>query len=213
MQGRRLGPVTREVLRGLIVNGQVRENDMVWTAGMSQWAEAQMVPAVMQAPTPRQQGLVSVEPEYLRLAGFWRRWLAWLIDTSVLGVLSVFVALAIVVALSESKAATDSPIVIIRRPTVTAEMWLVIAVVVLHWLYYAMMEASPYQATLGKLLIGIYVTSEEGREITFSQASVRFAAKLISAALAMVGFLMAAVTLRKQALHDLVAGTLVVRKR
>jgi uncharacterized RDD family membrane protein YckC len=79
------------------------------------------------------------------------------------------------------------------------------------WLYFAIMEASPWQATLGKRLFNIRVTNLDGERITFLRATGRFFAKYISALICLIGYFMAAFTERRQGLHDMLAGTLVLR--
>jgi uncharacterized RDD family membrane protein YckC len=84
---------------------------------------------------------------------------------------------------------------------------------VIHWLYWAGLESSVFQATLGKMALGLKVTDLNGYPISFAQATGRYFAKFISALILCIGFMMAGWTARKQALHDLMAGTLVVKKR
>lgn len=78
------------------------------------------------------------------------------------------------------------------------------------WAYFAIFECSPRQGTLGKIVIGIKVTDIEGKRISLIRATARFFAKILSGLLLLTGFVMAAFTARKQALHDILAGTLVV---
>jgi len=80
------------------------------------------------------------------------------------------------------------------------------------WLYFALMESSSKQATLGKMMIGVIVTDTDGNRISFGRASGRYFAKIPSAIILMIGYIMAAFTKRKQALHDMMAGCLVIRK-
>jgi len=78
------------------------------------------------------------------------------------------------------------------------------------WLYEALMTASEKQATLGKLLMGIIVTDEAGNQLTFGRATGRHFAKYLSGLILFVGYIMVAFTDRKQGLHDMIAGTVVV---
>jgi uncharacterized RDD family membrane protein YckC len=80
------------------------------------------------------------------------------------------------------------------------------------WLYHTLMESSRYQATLGKLALGSIVTDLNGRRISFARANGRFFGKFISGAIFNMGYLMAGFTEKKQALHDILAGTLVMQK-
>ena len=80
------------------------------------------------------------------------------------------------------------------------------------WLYFALMESSSKQATLGKMMIGVIVTDTDGNRISFGRASGRYFGKYVSMITLMIGFIMAAFTKRKQALHDMMAGCLVIRR-
>jgi uncharacterized RDD family membrane protein YckC len=80
------------------------------------------------------------------------------------------------------------------------------------WLYFASMECSSWQATLGKKAMGLYVTDLAGQRIGFLRASVRYFAKMISSLVLFLGYLMAAFTEKRQALHDMIAGCLVQRR-
>jgi uncharacterized RDD family membrane protein YckC/ribosomal protein L40E len=79
------------------------------------------------------------------------------------------------------------------------------------WLYEAVMESSSYQATLGKMIFGMKVTDLYGNRISFARATGRHFAKILSAMILCIGFIMVGLTERKQGLHDLIAGTLVQR--
>jgi uncharacterized RDD family membrane protein YckC len=78
-------------------------------------------------------------------------------------------------------------------------------------LYAALMESSSKQATLGKMALGVRVTDLDGNRIGFGKATGRHFAKILSALILGIGFLMVAFTQRKQGLHDMLAGTLVMR--
>lgn len=81
-----------------------------------------------------------------------------------------------------------------------------------NWMYHTMMESSRHQATLGKMALGIKVTDLNGNRISFSRANGRFFGKWLSSAIMNIGYLMAAFTEKKQALHDILASCLVVLK-
>jgi uncharacterized RDD family membrane protein YckC len=80
------------------------------------------------------------------------------------------------------------------------------------WIYAAAMESSERQATLGKIAVGIKVTDMNGDRISFGKATGRHFAKFISAIILLIGYIMAAFDAKKQALHDKMAGTLVLNK-
>lgn len=80
------------------------------------------------------------------------------------------------------------------------------------WLYEAFMESSSYQATVGKMIFGMKVTDLNGNRISFERATGRHFAKWLSGMILGIGYIMVGFTERKQGLHDLLAGTLVLRK-
>ena len=119
-------------------------------------------------------------------AGFLRRFGAWFIDGVLLTIVTIILAVII----------GPSPIPF-----------------VIGLLYFIGMEGSPKQATLGKMAVRIVVTDVHGERITYNRATGRHLAKFISAVVLLIGFLMVAWTERKQGLHDMIAGTLVVTGR
>jgi len=81
---------------------------------------------------------------------------------------------------------------------------------VLGWLYFALLESSSLQATIGKWLLQIKVVDEQGNRLSFKRASLRFFSKWLSAMTLWIGFIMIAFSRKKQALHDKVVSTYVV---
>lgn len=79
------------------------------------------------------------------------------------------------------------------------------------WLYYATLECSSWQATFGKKLLGIKVVDLRGNRISFLRATTRSFAKVLSA-LMFIGFIIIDFTPKKQGLHDMIAGCLVVKQ-
>lgn len=79
--------------------------------------------------------------------------------------------------------------------------------------YFALFESSRLQATPGKLILGIRVTDLVGKRISLLRATGRFFGKIVSGQILLIGYIMAAFTEKKQALHDLLASTVVVNGR
>lgn len=79
------------------------------------------------------------------------------------------------------------------------------------WLYFSLMESSSSQGTVGKIVCGLRVTDTQGRRISFGRATGRYFAKILSALILLIGYLMVGWTRQKRGLHDFIAGTLVVR--
>jgi uncharacterized RDD family membrane protein YckC len=160
----------------------------------------------------------SSAPQY---AGFWMRFLSHLIDNLIVGVASgiIVVPILLVMGMGAFLGASSSPDQIdeeaatgIAVAAVGAIALVVIAVSVITWLYYALMESSSKQGTLGKIALGLQVTDMQGNRISFGRATGRYFGKIISGAVFMIGYIMAGFTQQKQALHDILAGCLVVRR-
>ena len=132
---------------------------------------------------------------YLQYAGFWRRFLAFLIDGIILATVDYFLGRAM--GLDPTDFHQD-------RTAYDALTTLI------HWLYFAGMESSSLSATLGKLALGITVGDLNGNRISFLRATGRHFAKIISGLLCFIGYIMAGFTAKKQALHDMIAGCLVL---
>lgn len=151
-------------------------------------------------------------------AGFWLRFLAYIIDGVVIGVVFGVFALIVVAIVGVGYFRTMLEGMNGEDATFPAEfvsiMLLAAAVsLVANWLYCAWMESSQYQGTLGKMALGLIVTDLQGRRVTFARASGRFFSKLITGLIPLaIGYIMAGFTEKKQALHDMIASCLVLRK-
>ncbi len=86
------------------------------------------------------------------------------------------------------------------------------SVMIVWWLYFAGLESSGYQATIGKMIMGLRVTDMNGNKIGFVRASLRHVFKFISQIILLIGMVIAVFSEKKQALHDLGAGTMVLEE-
>jgi uncharacterized RDD family membrane protein YckC len=143
-------------------------------------------------------------------AGFWLRLAAYLIDNILLGAVLGNILLRPLMGKPGGIPADDPWFMFTNTsPQVTALMLLFLMG---NWVYFAVLESSPWRATLGKKALGLSVVDLAGNRISFARASGRFFAKIISSMTFLIGFVMAGFTARKQALHDMLAGCLVTRK-
>lgn len=150
-------------------------------------------------------------------AGFWRRCAALIIDQIIIGIINfaiyiigIFLLIAVLgISISGAHTAeqmsTGGSIAVILIFLGVA--FLTVAV---SWGYFIIFEGSSMQATLGKKLLSIKVTNMSGERISYLRSAGRFFGKIISGLIFMIGFLMAALTCKKQALHDMMADCLVV---
>jgi uncharacterized RDD family membrane protein YckC len=146
----------------------------------------------------------------VRYAGFWIRFVAAVIDGLALGIVVWPVSMILALMIGVAGGRVDMPGVGIHlvRGIVVWSLFIFAG-----WIYEASMESSSKQATLGKMALGLKVTDEYGNRITFARASARFFSKLLSRMILFIGYIMAGFTARKQALHDMIAGTLVARSQ
>lgn len=134
-------------------------------------------------------------------AGFWKRVGAFLIDMTIILVIT-FVIDFVYGAIFYDVVANDSPAI---------DIFAEILGVAIAWLYFSLQESSQKQATLGKLALGIKVVDLSGEKISFGRATGRHFSRILSAIL-LIGYIMVAFTKKKQGLHDMVASTLVINK-
>ena len=133
-------------------------------------------------------------------AGFWLRLVAYLIDAVILSVGGFIIGFMIGLIFYDVV------------EFVPDALFNLIGMIV-GWLYYALMESSVLQATLGKMALGLKVTDLKEKQISFGRATGRHFAKYISLATLGIGFIMIGFTKKKQGLHDMIASCLVVRKK
>lgn len=141
-------------------------------------------------------------------AGFWKRFIAYLIDYVLLTV--VIYLLALIIGATAGGAAEDTDGAGITGMASVFSGFFMMLFILLPWLYYSLMESSEKQATLGKMALGIKVVDYNGGRISFLRATGRYFAKILSGMLLLIGYIIAGFTAKKQALHDMIASTLVV---
>jgi uncharacterized RDD family membrane protein YckC len=158
----------------------------------------------------------------LQPAGFWKRFAAYIIDGLVIGIplaiISTFIIGAILYANIDAEVLSDPNMV--EAELTDEELFAVLKayglVLLVNFiaaiLYYAGLHASKWQATIGKKLLGLKVVSMQGERISFWRSLGRFLAQSFLSPIFMIGYIIAAFTEKKQALHDLIAGTMVVKK-
>jgi len=143
-------------------------------------------------------------------AGFWRRVGAYLIDAIGLGIVTsiLFSILGIESGLGALSAISSGDPAAIEAAQGGSSLGNLINIVI-GVAYFAGMESSSHQATFGKKLLGMVVTDLNGNRLSLGRAVGRYFAKIISAIILCIGFIMVAFTEKKQGLHDMIAGTLV----
>jgi uncharacterized RDD family membrane protein YckC len=172
---------------------------------------------------PRAAGGVMSAPAYASIphveyAGFWLRVLVFVIDNVVIGVgvIAIVIPLffltglgALLTRVAHDEEISDAGIFLIFGLILAAAT----VSLLVTWLYHALMESSEWQATVGKRALGLLVTDMAGQRVSFGRSSGRHFGKIITNLVpAFLGYIMAAFTEKRQALHDMMAGCLVLRR-
>jgi uncharacterized RDD family membrane protein YckC len=191
--------------------------------GQEVGAAVAAAPVAASAVTPPYAGSAQVSAA-LPYAGFWLRFAAALVDGVILGIPFWLIMVALIFMfggfgimihrIPQGSPPTDPrEVIALLAPFFMAFFlgWLIF--MIMQWLYFAGMESSARQATFGKSVMSLRVTNNDGQRISFGHATGRFFAKIVSGMVPLaIGYIMAGFTEKKQALHDLIAGTLVLKK-
>jgi len=137
-------------------------------------------------------------------AGLWRRFMAFTIDFMIACLVVFAFAIILPILLGPRIGVPGGGAIVASFAFVC---------LIVTWLYWALMESSSKQSTVGKALLGMVVTDVEGRRLSFPRATVRYFGKMASALVVLAGFIMIGFTARKQGLHDMITGSLVVIKQ
>ena len=153
-------------------------------------------------------------------AGFWLRFVAYLIDGIIIGAvqaiaimpfLAVF-GIGVAGNMDDMESMSDTQ----AMSMIGSMMAIGFTAQIVFWcitiLYFSLLESSSKQATVGKMVLGLKVTDLNGEKLDFVKALVRNLCKIISYLILCIGYIMAGFTEKKQALHDMIASTLVLKK-
>jgi uncharacterized RDD family membrane protein YckC len=153
-------------------------------------------------------------------AGFWLRLVAYIIDYIIIYVVQSFIFIPVLGLMGISFASKMDDMGTMSDAETMGMVASMIAVAgatallttVIALLYWSLMESSKYQATVGKIALGLKVTDLDGNSLDFVKSLIRNVCKIISGMILFIGYIMAGFTEKKQGLHDIIAGTLVVKK-
>jgi uncharacterized RDD family membrane protein YckC len=235
--GERHGPYTESDIRQWLRSGQVSRDDLGWYEGLADW---QPLSTLFADEVFRDEAIGTAPPSFSAsptasvlppttaatledYAGFWKRFAAWLLDYFLLLIPSGFILsftnladevrklLATAMSGEDTTAAVKEYAAAIH----SAEPAL-LAIVLIGYFYYAFLESSPWQATLGKLALDLRVTDLDGKRLSVGRSMSRNFVRLfnaITAFIPLVCYIAVAWTSRKQGLHDLLAKALVLNGR
>jgi uncharacterized RDD family membrane protein YckC len=162
-------------------------------------------PLAPAAPSPYRPPVARVDdfPEFalgdVQYAGFWVRFAASVLDGLVVLVIAVVPGFVLGFVLA-----------VLRVPVGKGDLWPKLLGFAVSWLYFATLESGEHSATYGKRAFSLQVlTADDLDRVGFLRASIRWIGRFISTFL-LIGYLMQPFTPRKRALHDYIAGTVVV---
>ena len=151
-----------------------------------------------------------VTPQYSAYAGFWRRFAAAMIDGILMSIVSQILNAITGANTRMQEVLLEDPSDYSGLMSVAGPTWA--AGFVIQLIYFVYFESSERQATFGKQAMGLVVTDMNGNRIDMGKAVVRYLSKVLSGLILLIGYLMQPFTEKKQALHDMIAGTLVFKK-
>ena len=209
MNNARQGPLPQANLMQMLASGEVPADAQVWTDGMPNWASANSLPDLgvgsVQPVLGYGLGDTLYQPAQLRFnyAGFWIRLGAALIDGVIVFVINYSIGFGF--GLLTGSALGNSQM---AQGVAALSSWAI--GVVIAWLYFALQQSSPAQASIGQRACGLKTVDDHGHRLSFARASGRYFASLLSGIILYIGYFMMLWTEKNQTLHDIIADTLVI---
>lgn len=210
LDGRQAGPVSEPELGQLLRNGVIDSATLVWHAGMKDWLSYSAAIGMPAVPDyPRYAGMAesplstSMAQPRVRYAGFWIRWVAYLIDAVVIGAIRSIILLPLGFSLMD-RGAFRSPWFFTH---VGEAQFSSFAISLCYFVFFW----TQYGATPGKMVLRLKVISVQGGPLSLGQAVGRYFGQILSGILLCIGFMMAGWDDQKRALHDRLVETRVIR--
>ena len=151
-----------------------------------------------------------------KFAGFWRRLIAYMIDSTIIVIVFLILFMIAMMALFFGSISGNNSglLVSLLDPSIASSH------VAFIWIFYTVVSIAYFTyfygttgKTPGKMLLGLQVVSTDGKSISFGTAFLRAVGYLVSGALFNIGFIWAAFDKKKQGWHDKIAGTVVIIKK
>jgi len=216
-----------EEVQRRLKSGEFRSEQLAFVEGLSQWTPLATVLIHVKDPnqsppySPNSPPPFPTTPTFESsqlYAGFWLRAIAYIMDTMlIMGVVYGLFAILMLISdpqdfLRDLKSGNEDEA---DHTPFVVKLVIVPLFILGPILYFALMESSSIQGTLGKMALRLKVTDLQGRKLSFWHAFGRNAAKMVTNMTCFVfyvGYILAGMTAKKQALHDMIASTLVCRK-
>lgn len=192
IEGKPCGPFSLEDLKGL----KIKAGTFVKGQGMDDYKEVHEIPELCDYLGLKHH---LAEPQYF--AGLDLRLLAVAIDLFIIFTFYCIIAFIIVLFLEE------------RELKIIVALAGLSIIPILKFIYSIAMESSSKQATWGKVLMGLKICDEQGNPLSFSRTLIRNFSKILSSGTLGLGYLMGFFSKKQQCLHDIIAGSVVVKER
>ena len=221
--GQTSGPFSSDQLRAMVERGELTAGDLVWKEGMAEWVDCATVQGLLPAsrPSTAAAGTEGWNPyqsptaeidatsgsttaDRLVLADYLPRVGAFLLDYIFILAISLPVGFALGIGLAMAFGPQNGQAI---AGPIGNLLGLIIGVA-----YYVGLETSEKQGTWGKQIVGIKVTDLYGRRLTVGRALGRYFAHILTGCTFGIGMLMPLFTEKRQTLHDMIAGCLVVNR-
>ena len=210
------GPVTDDQLQGLVKDGVVTGDTLVWREGMANWLPYRTVVGAPPPPPPAASSAAPVSAQSLGLtptaevlyAGFWIRFCAKLLDGLVIGIpIGILLVVTMVAMGGFAQKRSDAAMLIFGVQIVVQLVAMVLSVL------YNTIAVGAWGATLGKKACGLKVIRADGSKPTYGRACGRAFAEILSGAVFYIGYIIAGFDDQKRSLHDHMCDTRVVRDK
>lgn len=189
--GKQLGPVSDAEFSQLAQSGVIGPETLVWHGGMAEWLAYRTLGGALP-----QHGTV-------QYAGFWIRFLAYMLDGILIGMIRGIVLIPMGLRLMEE------PWSIWSLKDIGEMQFSSLAIALCYFAFFW----TKYGATPGKMVLGLKIVTPEGGPLSLGQAVGRYFAMLLSGLVLGIGFMMAGWDEQKRSLHDRLAETRVIRDR
>lgn len=211
-QQQKKGPVAASVIKEAYERGELGPGSLVWHAELPQWQILSAHAEALGINLSKVAGPM-LNGREIKYANFFHRWAALMIDQWVLSMtaLTVVTSIAVAVYFSAGISFEKDPdtIAIFMVSSMFAYMLLYIS---LSGSYHVYFETSSRRGSWGKQYLGLIVSTDQGEPLDKSTAALRWFSAALSHLSQNIGFLIAAFTEKRQALHDFLAHTLVLER-
>ena len=190
-----------------------RQYTMNWNTMLQAFQTIQ--PTNLEGSTMRSSLESSSEEVTYQYAGFWVRFAAFFFDVLILLTVKILILLIIasfIFIIIQENGVLKTSMNLMNRFSFGAVVLSIITDIVIPMLYFSFMESSSTKATLGKICLNLTVLDQELQPISVGRGIGRFFARILSSLSLLYGYIMIWPHPENRALHDVIAGTRVIRK-